>query len=126
MSHKINVYSYVEAMMAIKTLGVNTPLHIAETNKRIAHIEATRNQTYSYPALTRQEWITAQNEVWLVSQAIRENHILLGISISSEEAAKLYPVSVPASIVEYAQEIAYQDARKTQPSAEYDVQYAGL
>jgi len=45
MTKKISVYSYVSEMLSVKTLGVNTPLHIAETNKRIAHIEATRNKT---------------------------------------------------------------------------------
>jgi len=128
MSQKISVYSYVEAMLSIKTLGVNTPLHVAESNKIVAHIEATRNQGYSYPALSIQEWITAQDEVWRVSQAIQKNHALLGISISSEEAALLYPINVPTSIAEYAQEVAYQNARKIQPSAEYSVQLrnAGL
>lgn len=128
MSQKISVYSFIEAMISIKTLGVNTPLHVAESNKIVAHIEATRNQSYKYPVLSTQEWVLAQDEVWRVSQAILENYILLGISISSEEAAKLYPVSLPESIAEYAQEVAYQNARKIQPSAEYSVQLrnAGL
>ena len=128
MSQKISVYSYVKAMLSIKTLGVNASLHVAENNKNIAHIEATRNQSYKYPVLSRQEWVLAQDEVWRVSQAIQKNHIFLGIRISSEEAAKLYPINVPTSIAEYAQEAAYQNARKAQPSAEYSVQLrnAGL
>jgi len=125
---KISIYSYVSDMLSVKTLGVNTPLHVAENNKTIAHIEATRNQSYKYPVLSTQEWITAQDEVRRVSQAIQKNHALLGKRISSEEAAKLYPVSLPESIAEYAQEVAYQNARKIQPSAEYSVQLrnAGL
>ena len=121
MSQKISIYSYVKAMLSIKTLGVNTPLHVAESNKIIAHIEATRNQSYKYPVLSRQEWVLAQDEAWRVSQAIQKNHIFLGLSISSKEAAKVYPVIVPASIAEYAQELAYQNARLIAPSAEYSV-----
>ena len=121
MSQKISIYSYVKAMLSIKTLGVNTPLHVAESNKIVAHVEATRNQAYVYPNLTRQEWIAAQDAAWRVSQAIQKNHVLLGLSISSKEAAELYPVIVPASIAEYAQEIAYQNARLIAPSAEYSV-----
>lgn len=108
----VSVYSYIRDMIAINTLGVDAPLHITETSRRIAHIEATRNKSCNYPVLTMQEWVEAQKEVWRVSQAIRKNYVLMGTSISSEKAAELYPVNVHVSIAEYAQELAYRIARK--------------
>lgn len=119
---RTNVYSYVKAMVSINTLGSDTPLYVTETNKRVAHIEATRNQSYNYPVLTISQWAEAQNEIWRVSQLIRNNHVLIGESISSDKAAELYPIKVQSEIAEYAQSIAYQKGRELSPSAQYDVQ----
>ncbi len=108
----LNIYEYVRDMIAINTLGVDTPLHIAETNRIVAHIETTRNKAWDYPVLTMQEWVEAQKEVWRVSNIIKKTYFSAGLHISSEKAAELYPVNVKSEIAEYAQELAYRIARK--------------
>ena len=108
----LNVYEYIRDMITINTLGVDAPLHIAETNKRIAHIEATRNTNWHYPAPSLQEWVEAQQEVYRVSGIIKKTFFSAGLHIRNEKAAELYPINVKSEIAEYAQQLAYRIASK--------------